>query len=153
MAVWGLVGASMLRLSMGVANLTRVVRAAVWQDLRTCPPHHLSIHICLSCRWTAISMMLTIPICGLQPPTPSPPKHLSYIYAPTRKVSDGSCPHSLPLVLPYVFSPEEGNLTGKTNYTYAVSHVLGAVVSWYIVLEVKGRSMGGCLSEWGEEGS
>lgn len=46
------------------------------------------------------------------------------------------------LVLPYVFNPDEGDLRGKTGFTYAASCLVGAVVSWYLVPEMKGRSVG-----------
>lgn len=46
------------------------------------------------------------------------------------------------LALPYVFNPDEGNLRGKTGFTYAASCVVGAGVSWLVVPEMKGRSVG-----------
>jgi hypothetical protein len=45
------------------------------------------------------------------------------------------------LALPYVFNPDEGNLRGKTGFTYAVSCLIGAAVSWYIIPEMKGRNV------------
>lgn len=45
------------------------------------------------------------------------------------------------LALPYVFNPDEGNLRGKTGFTYAVSCLLGAALSWYLIPEMKGRSV------------
>lgn len=45
------------------------------------------------------------------------------------------------LVLPYVFNPDEGNLRGKTGFTYAASCLLGAAASWYLIPEMKGRSV------------
>ena len=45
------------------------------------------------------------------------------------------------LVLPYVFNPDQGNLRGKTGFTYAASCLVGAAVSWYIIPEMKGRSV------------
>ena len=45
------------------------------------------------------------------------------------------------IALPYVFNPDEGNLRGKTGFTYAASCALGALVSWYVVPEMKGRSV------------
>ena len=45
------------------------------------------------------------------------------------------------LVLPYVFNPDRGDLRGKTGFTYAASCILGAAVSWYLVPEMKGRSV------------
>lgn len=45
------------------------------------------------------------------------------------------------LCLPYVFNPDEGNLRGKTGYTYAASCVIGVVVSYFIIPEMKGRTV------------
>ena len=45
------------------------------------------------------------------------------------------------LVLPFVFNPDKGNLRGKTGFTYAASCVIGAAVSWYLVPDMKGRSV------------
>lgn len=46
------------------------------------------------------------------------------------------------LVLPYVFNPDEGDLRGKTGFTYAASCLVGATISWYLIPEMKGRSVG-----------
>jgi hypothetical protein len=46
------------------------------------------------------------------------------------------------LVLPYEFNPDQGNLRGKVGYVFAASTFLGAAVSWYIIPEMKGRSVG-----------
>lgn len=45
------------------------------------------------------------------------------------------------LVLPYVFNPDQGNLRGKTGFTYAAACLVGAAMSWYIIPEMKGRSV------------
>ena len=45
------------------------------------------------------------------------------------------------LALPYVFNPDQGNLRGKTGFTYAASCLIGAAVSWYLIPEMKGRSV------------
>jgi hypothetical protein len=45
------------------------------------------------------------------------------------------------LALPYVFNPDEGNLRGKTGFTYAASSLLGAASSWWLIPEMKGRSV------------
>jgi hypothetical protein len=46
------------------------------------------------------------------------------------------------LALPYVFNPDEGNLRGKIGFTYAASCLVGAGISWLVVPEMKGRSVG-----------
>ena len=45
------------------------------------------------------------------------------------------------LVLLYMFNPDQGNLRGKTGFVYAASCVLGALVSWAWVPEMRGRSV------------
>lgn len=45
------------------------------------------------------------------------------------------------LALPYVFNPDEGNLRGKTGFTYLATCLLGAGVAWWLVPEMKGRSV------------
>jgi hypothetical protein len=46
------------------------------------------------------------------------------------------------LVLPYEFNPDQGNLRGKVGFVFGASTLLGALVSWYIIPEMKGRSVG-----------
>lgn len=45
------------------------------------------------------------------------------------------------LALPYVFNPDEGNLRGKTGFTYTASCLVGAAISWYLIPEMKGRNV------------
>lgn len=45
------------------------------------------------------------------------------------------------LALPYVFNPDEGNLRGKTGFTYLATCLAGAAVAWWLVPEMKGRSV------------
>ncbi|KAL5114902.1 hypothetical protein ACEQ8H_007220 [Pleosporales sp. CAS-2024a] len=45
------------------------------------------------------------------------------------------------LCLPYVFNPDQGNLRGKTGYTYALSCLLGVVISYFLIPEMKGRTV------------
>lgn len=46
------------------------------------------------------------------------------------------------LVLPYIFNPDEGNLRGKVGFVYVGACLAGAVISWFLVPEMKGRSIG-----------
>lgn len=46
------------------------------------------------------------------------------------------------LALPYIFNPDEGNLRGKVGFTYVGMCLLGVVVSWFCIPEMKGRSIG-----------
>lgn len=44
------------------------------------------------------------------------------------------------LILPYIFSPDEGNLRGRTGFVYTGLCFLGALMVWLWVPEMKGRS-------------
>lgn len=46
------------------------------------------------------------------------------------------------IALPYVFNPDSGNLRGKVGFTYVVSCIAGVAISWYLIPEMKGRSIG-----------
>lgn len=147
MVVSSLVVASTLWLSMGIANCTRIVPAVTWYA------NHIPIHFPDSVaddgdRWTAASMMLTIFICGLSvwPASFAIAAETSSLQLRAKAQGIGWFTSAFAttvagLALPYVFNPDEGNLRGKTGFTYAASCLLGAAVSWYIVPEMKGRSV------------
>jgi hypothetical protein len=40
-----------------------------------------------------------------------------------------------------VFNPDEGNLRGKTGFTYAASCAVGVVISYFLIPEMKGRGV------------
>ncbi|MBE3041165.1 MFS transporter [Candidatus Bathyarchaeota archaeon] len=44
------------------------------------------------------------------------------------------------IILPYIFNPDAGNLKGKTGFVYTGFCVMGAVVAWRWVPEMKDRS-------------
>jgi hypothetical protein len=46
------------------------------------------------------------------------------------------------IALPYIFNPDAGNLRGKVGFTYVGSCLVGAVISWYLIPEMKGRAVG-----------
>jgi hypothetical protein len=46
------------------------------------------------------------------------------------------------IVLPYVFNPDAGNLRGKIGYTYVGACLAGAALSWFLIPEMKGRTIG-----------
>jgi hypothetical protein len=46
------------------------------------------------------------------------------------------------IALPYVFNPDEGNLRGKVGFTYVGTCLLGVVITWYLIPEMKGRNIG-----------
>jgi len=46
------------------------------------------------------------------------------------------------IALPYVFNPDEGNLRGKVGFTYVGTCIIGVAVSWYLIPEMKGRTVG-----------
>ena len=45
------------------------------------------------------------------------------------------------VALPYVFNPDEGNIRGKTGFTYFISCLAGTAVAWWLIPEMKGRSV------------
>lgn len=46
------------------------------------------------------------------------------------------------IALPYIFNPDAGNLRGKIGFTYVGACVLGIIISWFLVPEMKGRTVG-----------
>lgn len=99
-------------------------------------------------RWTAISMMLTILICGLGvwPASYAIAAETSSLHLRAQTQGIGWFVTSLTtaiggVVLPYVFNPDQGNLRGKTGYTFAASCAVGVLVSWAFVPEMKGWSV------------
>jgi MFS family permease len=98
-------------------------------------------------RWTAASMMITIIICGIgvwpasfaisaeasSLQLRSKTQGIGWSVAAVVSTISGLC-------LPYVFNPDQGNLRGKTGYTYAASCLIGLVISYFIIPEMKGKS-------------
>jgi hypothetical protein len=99
-------------------------------------------------RWTAACMMLTIIICGIGvwPASFAISAETSSLQLRAKTQGIGWFISALTstvsgLCLPYVFNPDQGNLRGKTGYTYAASCVVGVVVTYFVVPEMKGRSV------------
>ncbi|KAF2025397.1 MFS general substrate transporter [Setomelanomma holmii] len=120
--------AALLWASMGIANCTKIVPAVTW--------------------WTAASMMLTIVVCGVGvwPASFAIAAETSSLQLRAKSQGIGWFISALSstasgLALPYVFNPDEGNLRGKTGFTYAASCLIGAAISWYIIPEMKGRNV------------
>ena len=44
------------------------------------------------------------------------------------------------IVLPYIFNADQGNLRAKTGFVFAGLCLIGVVVSWFTVPEMKGRT-------------
>ncbi|CAO2651508.1 Nn.00g040780.m01.CDS01 [Neocucurbitaria sp. VM-36] len=123
-----LLAAAALWASMGIANCTKIVPAVTW--------------------WTAASMMITIVVCGVGvwPASFAISAETSSLQLRARSQGIGWFFSALGttvagLALPYVFNPDQGNLRGKTGFTYAASCLIGAAVSWYLIPEMKGRSV------------
>ncbi|KAH7065806.1 major facilitator superfamily domain-containing protein [Paraphoma chrysanthemicola] len=119
---------ALLWASMGIANCTKIVPAVTW--------------------WTAASMMLTIIVCGVGvwPASFAIAAETSSLQLRAKSQGIGWFVSALSstaagLALPYVFNPDEGNLRGKTGFTYAASCLIGAAISWYIIPEMKGRNV------------
>jgi MFS family permease len=117
-----------LWLSMGIANCFKVTPAVTW--------------------WTAASMMITIVVAGVGvwPASFAIAAETSSLQLRARTQGLGWCVGALTsavagLVLPYVFNPDEGNLRGKTGFTYVASCLVGAAAAWWLVPEMKGRSV------------
>ncbi|KAH3962501.1 hypothetical protein HBH70_161560 [Parastagonospora nodorum] len=120
--------AILLWTSMGVANSTKITPAVTW--------------------YTAACMMITIVVCGIGvwPASYAIAAETSSLQLRAKTQGIGWAVSALTstvsgLCLPYVFNPDEGNLRGKTGYTYAASCVVGVVVSYFIIPEMKGRTV------------
>ena len=44
------------------------------------------------------------------------------------------------IILPYIFNPDSGNLKGKTGFVYTGFCLMGAVIAWLWVPEMKDRT-------------
>lgn len=119
---------SLFWLSMGIANCFLIVPAVTW--------------------WTAVSMMLTIMTAGVSvwPASYAIAAETSSLQLRARTQGLGWCVSAFGtaisgIALPYVFNPDEGNLRGKTGFTYTATCLIGAAMAWYLVPEMKGRSV------------
>ncbi|KAF2112652.1 major facilitator superfamily domain-containing protein [Lophiotrema nucula] len=119
---------SLLWLSMGIANCFKG-GAVPW--------------------WTAVSMMLTIIVCGVGvwPASFAVAAETSSLQLRAKTQGIGWFVSAFTsaasgIALPYIFNPDEGNLRGKIGFTYVGSCLIGLAVSWYIVPEMKGRTIG-----------
>ncbi|PSN73878.1 MFS general substrate transporter [Corynespora cassiicola Philippines] len=120
---------SLLWLSMGIANCFKVTSPVVW--------------------WTAVSMMITIVVCGMGvwPCSFTVAAETSALQLRAKTQGIGWCVSAFTtavsgVVLPYIFNPDEGNLRGKTGFTYVGASLAGLAVSWFLVPEMKGRTVG-----------
>jgi MFS family permease len=117
-----------LWLSMGIANCFKITPGVTW--------------------WTAASMMITIFVAGIGvwPAAFAIAAETSSLQLRARTQGLGWCVSALAtaatgLVLPYVFNPDEGNLRGKTGFTFVASCLAGAAAAWWLIPEMKGRSV------------
>lgn len=140
----GMLISSVLWLSMGIANCFTITPAVTWyaaSTYQTCPSNAIS-------RWTAISMMLTITAAGVSvwPASFAIAAETSSLQLRARTQGLGWCTSAFAtaasgIALPYVFNPDEGNLRGKTGFTYLATSLAGAAIAWYLIPEMKGRSV------------
>jgi MFS family permease len=128
LVVIGLFLSAALWLSMGIANCFTITPAVTW--------------------WTAVSMMLTIFVAGVSvwPASFAIAAETSSLQLRARTQGLGWCVSALAtavsgIALPYVFNPDEGNLRGKTGFTYLATCLAGTVVAWWLIPEMRGRSV------------
>jgi MFS family permease len=129
LVLYSMSAAALLWLSMGIANSTPIRPAVMW--------------------WTAACMMLTVAVTGLGawPASFAIAAETSSLQLRAKTQGIGWFVSALAstvagLVLPYEFNPDQGNLRGKVGYVFAASTALGVLVSWYVIPEMKGRSVG-----------
>ncbi|OAK97185.1 MFS general substrate transporter [Phaeosphaeriaceae sp. SRC1lsM3a] len=120
--------AVLLWASMGIANSTPMKPAVTW--------------------YTAASMMMSVVVCGIGvwPASYAISAETSSLQLRSKTQGIGWATSAFTttisgLVLPYVFNPDEGNLRGKTGYTYAGACFMGVVVSYFLIPEMKGRTI------------
>ncbi|KAH7110569.1 major facilitator superfamily domain-containing protein [Dendryphion nanum] len=116
-----------LWLSMGIANCFKS-KAVVW--------------------WTAASMMLAIIVCGVGvwPASFAVAAETSSLQLRARTQGIGWTVSAFTtaasgIALPYIFNPDQGNLRGKVGFTYVGACLVGVVITWYVVPDMKGRSV------------
>ncbi|KAJ4298110.1 hypothetical protein N0V90_006009 [Kalmusia sp. IMI 367209] len=100
-------------------------------------------------RWTGASMMLTIIVCGVGvwPASFAVSAETSSLQLRAKTQGMGWAVSSFSvaasgIALPYIFNPDAGNLRGKVGFTYVGTCILGVLISWWLVPEMKGRTVG-----------
>jgi MFS family permease len=151
LVVYTMLIAALLWTSMGVANCTKIVPAVTWFVTLFSPAYPVFYYHFTnkSDRWTAASMMLTITVTGVGawPASFAISAETSSLQLRAKTQGIGWFVSALAstvagLVLPYEFNPDQGNLRGKVGFVFGASTLMGALVSWYIIPEMKGRSVG-----------
>ncbi|KAF2676657.1 MFS general substrate transporter [Lentithecium fluviatile CBS 122367] len=99
--------------------------------------------------WTAASMMLTIITAGVGvwPVSFAVAAEASSLQLRAKTQGLGWTVSAFStalsgIALPYVFNPDAGNLRGKVGFTYVSSCGVAVVLSWFLLPEMKGRSVG-----------
>ncbi|KAE8356926.1 MFS general substrate transporter [Aspergillus coremiiformis] len=97
--------------------------------------------------WSAVTIMLIVACCGATawPASYAVGAETSALALRARSqglgwVVNGVSNGVFGLVLPYVFNPDQGALGARTGFVYAGLGVVGLVVTWWIVPEMKDRS-------------
>ncbi|KAF2743030.1 MFS general substrate transporter [Sporormia fimetaria CBS 119925] len=126
---WPFAIVSLLWLSMGVANSFNVTSPIIW--------------------WTAVCMMLVTVVCGVSvwpvSYSVSGETPALQLRAKTQGIgwtASAAITAIANVALPYIFNPDTGNLRGKVGYTYVGLCVIASVVSYFVVPEMKGRTVG-----------
>ncbi|KAF2015208.1 MFS general substrate transporter [Aaosphaeria arxii CBS 175.79] len=120
--------ASLLWMTMGIANCFKLVPAVT--------------------NWTAAAMMITIVVCGVGvwPCSFAVAAETSSLQLRSKAQGIGWTISAFTsavagIALPYIFNPDQGNLRGKVGFTYVGSCLLAAIITWFIVPEMKGRTV------------
>lgn len=108
----------------------------------------ISMNRLLTCnRWTAVTMMVIIVICGIGvwPASYVVGGEASALHLRAKSqgvgwFASGLATGVFSIVLPYIFNADQGNLRAKTGFVFAGLCLIGVVVSWFTIPEMKGRT-------------
>lgn len=99
-------------------------------------------------RYTAITMMVIIIVCGMGcwPASYAVAGETSALSLRAKTQGIGVLFHNLfniifNLILPYIYNPDSGDLRAKTGFVYAGFCFVGLAGSWVLIPEMKGRSV------------
>jgi hypothetical protein len=101
----------------------------------------------MSVRYTGISMILVAIVCGLGvwPASFVVAGETSSLHLRAKAqgigwFTAGAAASLFGFVLPYIFNPDQGNLRAKTGFVFAGLSLVGAIVSFFHIPEMKNRT-------------